>query len=514
MSIAQSHLEEIFGLKEFRKGQAEIIASVLAGKDTLAVMPTGGGKSLCYQLPAFCQPGITVVISPLISLMRDQVNALTAKGIPAGCVHSGMSMEEREKTFKQIALHPSFLLYLSPERVQSGGFINWVKTAPVSLFAIDEAHCVSQWGHDFRPDYNKIAFLRTLRPEVPILGTTATATPQVLADISTQLQLNKPSTHIYGFYRPNLYYQVEYCVGDSDKMSFLRGALKSTPKGKIIIYCGTRSKCKELFDDLSKEFPKMGYYHAGLTSEQRDKIQDSYEQGEIRILVATNAFGMGVDQPDVRLVIHDQMPANIESYYQEVGRAGRDGQHSTCLLLYAKKDKGLQSFFIRESKAPMNIRENRWRTLDAIIQFCEGGECRHAGILTYFKDTERITACGHCDICVPKSDRKIKPATKTLLRKSQPEPTTTKKKTTKAKVEKAPPSKLTKEENDLMTTIKQWRKDYAKANDMPAFMVFSNKTLEDLARKHPKTLEDLEKVYGIGPQKIEAFGKELLEALQ
>ncbi len=502
-------LNNSFGIQAFRHGQWEIISSVLEKHDTMAVMPTGGGKSLCYQLPSLCRKGITLVITPLISLMRDQVSALKAKGIHCGCINSGQDPTENRRVFRELKASDSFLLYLSPERLQRPGFEQWVKGAPLSLFAVDEAHCVSQWGHDFRPDYGKLKLLRALRPDVPILATTATATPQVLRDIAKQLALKEPRQHVYGFYRPNLYYQVEYCDDEAEKMTLVREALDRTPEGRIIIYAGTRKQCETLNGELSTRYPGVDYYHAGLDSVERDSIQDKYDKGVVRILVATNAFGMGVDSPDVRLIVHYQMPANLDSYYQEVGRAGRDGKESTCLLLYAKKDRGLQSYFIRESNAPVEIKSARWRSLDAIIQYAEGGECRHSGILTYFKDVDRIQSCGHCDVCDPGSPRKVPhpfiAPIKTVTRKGKP-------KEKKSQVERIE-TPLSSNESERARAIKEWRLEYAKSQDMPAFIIFSNRTLEDLARKAPATLDELEEVYGLGPQKIEAFGKELLEVL-
>ena len=246
MDTIHSILRSSFGLEHFRRGQHEIITSVLEAHDTLAVMPTGGGKSLCYQIPALTKKGICLVISPLISLMRDQVSALKEKKIPAGCLHSGQSTAERRAVFQEMKQHRSYILYLSPERVQKPGFPAWIQNEDIALIAIDEAHCVSQWGHDFRPDYQKLSSLREWKPKVPMIALTATATPQVLKDIAKQLGMKKAQRHVYGFYRPNLYYQVEFCQNDEEKMHFLEGALEQTPEGQIIVYCGTRKKCEEL----------------------------------------------------------------------------------------------------------------------------------------------------------------------------------------------------------------------------------------------------------------------------
>ena len=380
----------------------------------------------------------------------------------------------------------------------------------ITLFAIDEAHCVSSWGPEFRQDYHKLGLLRQLRPDVPILALTATATPPVLRDIATQLVLKDPARHVYGFYRPNLYSQVEICEDASAKDRMLREALRRTPEGRVIIYCGTRKQADEISIELKDEFPEIAAYHAGMDSAERTRIQQSYEDGQTRILAATNAFGMGIDHPDVRLVVHYQMPANIESYYQEMGRAGRDGKDSTCLLLYAKKDKGLHSYFIRQSDADSRTIDLRWRTLEAITQFAEGGECRHSGILTYFRDTQRIKNCGHCDSCAPQSPRKIAAPAKAV---SFSKPILRKGRASKPEKVHASPEVLSREGELRAELLKEWRKSYADKLDVPAFLIFSNKTLHDLAVKNPKSLEELESVYGLGPKKIENFGSKLLAEL-
>lgn len=513
-TISQEDLEEIlhrrFGFRSFRPGQLEIIGSVLHGNDTLAVMPTGGGKSICYQIPALARPGIVVVISPLISLMEDQVQALRGHGIPAGCLHSGQDRETKRAVFDEMRRSERFLLYVSPERVQKAGFHRWFSESPVSLVAIDEAHCISQWGHDFRPDYTRLEVLRRLRPAVPVLALTATATPQVLDDIAAQLAMAKPDRHVYGFYRPNLYYQVEFTEGDAEKMAWIREGLEGTPQGRVIVYCGTRKQCEEVAANLGQAHGAVAYYHAGLPDEERDAVQRRFDEGDLRVLAATNAFGMGIDQPDVRLVIHYQMPGNIESLYQEMGRAGRDGEPSTCLLLYARKDKGLHHWFLRKSEAPPEVKRKRYDALETLIQYAEGGECRHAGILTYFRDHKRLERCGHCDACDPDADRRIVVPEKTLRQTW----TRSRKKRARSAMAKAAAGKLLgPAEQERQQALKRWRKEYARAHEMPAFMLFSNKTMRALAVRNPRNEAELAEVYGMGPQKIEAFGREILELL-
>lgn len=504
MQTLKDILNQKFNLPDFKKGQLSIIESITNGKDTLAIMPTGGGKSLCYQLPAVQFNKLVIVISPLISLMKDQVRQLKERGINSGHLYSGQNVDEKRQIFTEIKKGGTYLLYLSPERVQNPGFCEWIKTQDVALFAIDEAHCVSQWGPDFREDYHKLEILRKLRPEVPVLALTATATPLVLNDIGKQLKMKKPDKHVYGFYRPNLYYQVEICHSDEEKKDWIFNAVQNTPTGKILIYCGTRQNTENLASALKKQFKKVASYHAGMSMEDRKKVQDNIASDKIRIVTATNAFGMGIDYPDVRLVIHFQMPANIESFYQEMGRAGRDGQTSLCLLLYSKKDKGLQSFFIRESKATVDVIRRKWDCLEAIVQFSEGAGCRHSGILTYFKDSERIEECGHCDTCSP--DRRL------IFSKPQREDLPLK---TALRKKKAPQDQIQLNDQALARRLilKDWRKSYAKENDLPAFVIFSDKTLDQLALRNPKNKYELLDIYGFGPAKTESLGDHILREL-
>jgi ATP-dependent DNA helicase RecQ len=512
-SFDQDRLEQTlkasFGLSQFRIGQKEIITGILSGKDVLAVLPTGGGKSLCFQFPAVFSNKLVIVISPLIALMKDQVMSLQRKGIPAGCLYAGQTDAEKRQIFQDIEKGGTYLLYLSPERVQKEGFQRWIQNRAIALFAIDEAHCVSQWGHDFREEYSQLEILKRLRPDIPVLALTASATPTVLADISINLKLKSPERRVHGFYRSNLYYQVEFCADEEAKAALLMQAIQQTPEGRIIIYCGTRKVTEELAGKLQRRLDQVGYYHAGLSTAERTETQESYERGDLRILVATNAFGMGIDQPNVRLVVHYQMPATIDSLYQEMGRAGRDGIDSTCLMLYSKKDKGLQTYFITSSEAPKEIKNARWRNLDALVNYAEGGECRHAEILTYYKDAQRIERCGHCDTCLPQSERKV---VRPVAALKAPTKTKTRSKVSKTTVD-MDGVVFDEAQEARFQLLKKWRKEKAKELDVPAFVVFGDLTLKHLAVQNPQSLDELKNVHGIGEAKLAKFGWDIMAEL-
>lgn len=512
MLAMEQVLQDRFGLGDFRRGQREIIESVVAGKDVMAVLPTGGGKSLCYQLPALLKDQLVVVISPLIALMKDQVENLRRRGLPAGCLHSGQSDAEKRGVFGSMAEGGAYVLYLSPERVQKEGFQRWIRQQKIALFAVDEAHCVSQWGHDFRQEYTQLKSLKAWRPDVPVLALTASATPLVLSDVERNLNLSKPERHVHGFYRPNLYYQVEPCANEDEKFSLLKQALRQTPTGRIIVYCGTRKVTESVAQELSREFEGVACYHAGLNGGDRNEIQASYGRGDVRILVATNAFGMGIDHPDVRLVVHFNMPANIDSLYQEMGRAGRDGKDSTCILLYMPRDKGLQGYFITSSEAPAEIKRSRWNTLNALVAYAEGGECRHAEILTYYKDSQRLKACGHCDSCLPASPRKIgRPVVKVIDRETSSSFAKASKRRAPRAAEDARP--LDPTETMRFELLKDWRREKAAELDVPAFVIFSDRTLREVAQKNPMSISALLGVHGFGDVKVERFGRDVLTAL-
>lgn len=507
-----SVLKSKFNLVSFRPGQKEIISSILNKKDVLAVLPTGGGKSLCFQFPAIFRNQLVIVVSPLIALMKDQVRSLTQLKVPAGAIYSGQSEDEKKQIFSDIQKNGTYVLYLSPERVQKEGFQRWIQNRNIALFAIDEAHCVSQWGHDFREEYGQLNILKKLRPDVPTLALTASATPTVLMDIARQIHLRNPEKRVHGFYRPNLYFQVELCENEDRKNQLLIQALNQHPSGRVIIYCGTRKKTEEVYQELSVHFAQVGFYHAGLSTSKRTEVQTEYSNGDLRILVATNAFGMGIDQPDVRLVVHYHMPSTIDALYQEMGRAGRDGIDSTCMMLYAAKDKGLQSYFIQSSDAPDEIKSARWRNLDALVNYSESSECRHGEILTYYQDAQRIPRCGHCDNCDPNSSRRINLPKYTFVERIK-EKLPGSSKTSSKKKSAANVAILDTNQETVFQALKIWRKKKATELDVPAFIIFSDRTLRDLAIKHPGSFNELEAVHGIGPEKLERYGADLMLVL-
>lgn len=351
-SITQALLlmKKVFGFQQFRLGQEETLKSVLAGDDALVIMPTGGGKSLCYQIPALIKPGITLVISPLIALMKDQVDSLDMLNFPVAAIHSLMSPKEQEEVLRQIAAGSIKLVYISPERLQNHLFIEAVKQNTVAMVAVDEAHCISQWGHDFRPDYLRISHTIDSLGKPQTIALTATATDKVRSDIVAQLGLRAPKRFITGFNRSNLFWEVLQTRDEKEKLAVLTRRLASL-SGAAIVYTGTRKKVEGLAAKLQRSNIDAKGYHAGLDEAERIRVQEDFMKGRISLVVATNAFGMGIDRSDIRMVIHHTFPGTIEAYYQEGGRAGRDNNPATCLLLYSPADRRLQEFFI-EARHP------------------------------------------------------------------------------------------------------------------------------------------------------------------
>jgi len=401
LSEARKVLQHVYGYPEFREGQKNIITNLLQGRDTLGIMPTGGGKSICYQVPALLMEGVTLVISPLISLMKDQVDALASLGVPATFINSTLESREVEQRLQGAMQGKYKLLYIAPERLESERFRARMHALKLPFVAIDEAHCVSQWGHDFRPSYVSIApFIRDL-PHRPIVAAfTATATTEVTEDIARLLELDEAGIFVNGFSRDNLELTI---LRGENKKDYIQAYVKEHTHQPGIIYAATRKDVEDLYELLRKKGYAAGKYHAGLTDEERSYMQEAFLYDDIRVMIATNAFGMGIDKSNVRYVIHYNMPKNMEAYYQEAGRAGRDGEPSECILLFSAQDIMTQKFLIEQNQLAPERKANEYKKLQTMIDYCYSPRCLRNVILHYFGETNREDTCGNCSSC--KDDR-------------------------------------------------------------------------------------------------------------
>ncbi|MCT4621820.1 MAG: DNA helicase RecQ [Marinisporobacter sp.] len=397
MLQAQKILKKYYGYETFRLGQEKIIKSILDGKDTFAIMPTGAGKSICFQIPSLLLDGLTLVISPLISLMKDQVDALNGNGIKATYINSSLTAIEVRERIENAKNGVYKLLYVAPERLESEGFCHLLKNLHISLVAVDEAHCVSQWGHDFRPSYGGIApFVRTLSNRPIVAAFTATATKGVKEDIVSLLGFKSPNLYVTGFDRKNLSFSV---IRGVNKEDFIYDYVKENKDEVGIIYAATRKEVENIYENLRKKGYAVGKYHAGLNSDERKKSQEDFIYDDIHIMVATNAFGMGIDKSNVRYVIHYNIPKNMEAYYQEAGRAGRDGDDSECVLLFSPQDVLLQKYLIEQNNLPEEREKNEYRKLQEMVDYCHTPKCLRKYILEYFGEEKVGDLCNNCSNC-------------------------------------------------------------------------------------------------------------------
>ncbi|MGR3379140.1 DNA helicase RecQ [Salipiger abyssi] len=584
-------LKEVFGFDAFRPGQGEIVDAVARGDNVLAIMPTGGGKSLCYQLPALMRGGVTVVISPLIALMRDQVRALREAGVAAGALTSGNTQEETDAVWDMLSEGTLKLLYLAPERLASGGAQRMLAQAGVSLIAVDEAHCVSQWGHDFRPDYLRIGELRRALG-VPLAAFTATADQETQGEIVQRLfDGEAPQTFLRGFDRPNIH--LAFKPKDSPRTQILRFA--AARKGRSgIVYCGTRAKTEGIAQALREEGHSACFYHGGMEAEARRAVEERFAKEDGLIVVATVAFGMGVDKPDIRWVAHADLPKSIEAYYQEIGRAGRDGAPAETMTLYGADDIRLRRAQIDEGMAPPERRSADHARLNALLGLAEALGCRRQQLLRYFGETSE--PCGNCDLCdkppeVFDGTEAVRKALSAALRTGEnfgaghlidilignetdkvrqrrhdqlptfgvgrdlkkgqwqavfrqmmgrdlvrPDPERhgalvmtddalpilrgeqtiqLRRDVIDRAAERRPQVKTLVNEEDapLLSALKAKRRALAEAASLPAYMIFPDRTLIEMAEGRPATLDDMARINGVGAKKLERYGAEFLSVI-
>lgn len=580
MSKVIQLLEEKFGYRTFRKGQAEIIDKILHQKDVLGIMPTGGGKSICYQLPALMLDGLTLVVSPLISLMKDQVDSLNEMGISATYINSTLHFSEIQQRLGQAARGDVKLLYVAPERLETADFLELLRHVAIDLIAVDEAHCISQWGHDFRPSYLKLAeTIRSFAQRPTVVALTATATPQVAEDICHLLSIPAENQVKTGFARENLAFQVV----KEQKDTYLLEYLKMNKGQSGIIYASTRKEVERIYHLLKHKQIPVGLYHGGLNEQERSRNQEDFLFDRVQVMVATNAFGMGINKSNVRFVIHAQIPGNLESYYQEAGRAGRDGLPSEAVLLYAAQDLQVQQFFIEQSESTIDYQQNEYLKLREMSQYAHTQMCLQCYILRYFG--EQGKECGRCSNCLDDREsvditletQKVLSCVKRMgerfgkslvgkvLTGSKDQKITqwhfdqlstyglmkdwTQKEVVqlidyltaeqyltpsegqypvltisatgidvllgKQKVfRKQAAVKQLVMDNELFEELRALRLSLAQEQNLPPYVIFSDKTLQELAEKQPQTSLEFLQIKGVGQNKLDKYGTQFLALLQ
>ncbi len=494
MIEAKRILQQYYGYTSFRSGQEDIIRHIIEGRDTLTVMPTGAGKSICYQIPALLFSGITLVISPLISLMQDQVRALRSIGVRGAYLNSTLTPRQMQLAIANAKQGMYKIIYVAPERLTTEGFLDFACYSDIALIAVDEAHCISQWGHDFRPSYLKIAEFIQKLPHRPVVAAfTATATPRVQKDITERLLLQSPFMLSAGFDRENLYFGVYQPV---DKDRFLLDYVKKNGDQPMIIYCSTRKTVEKVANLLQANGFSALPYHAGMSDEDRKTNQEAFLYDQVRIMAATSAFGMGIDKPNVRCVLHYNMPSNLEDYYQQAGRAGRDGDPAECIMLYSYSDVKVCEYFINhgqdtgESTAQQEqFREEERFRLRLMTYYAKSNTCLRQRILKYFGESF-TPPCRRCSVCNHDSvDKYILPREQVRIEQEQP-------------VDEA-----------LLSRLKKERFRLAYLEGVPAFSVLLDKTLREMAAFKPRTLVQLSRIKGIGQYKLERYGEAFLKVI-
>lgn len=601
MKTAQEVLEQIYGYDQFRPFQREAIDSITSGIDTFVLMPTGGGKSLCYAVPSVMMGGVTVVVSPLISLMKDQVDGLRSNGIPAAFLNSSLSEQQQAEVLQQALGNELRLLYVAPERMVQPQFRQLMRELQLNFVAIDEAHCISQWGHDFRLEYRQLSFIKQEHPELPIMALTATATDRVRRDIVDQLHLESPQTLVASFYRPNLHYSVEPKRGTRAAiLEFIR----QKPGQAGIVYCQSRKKVEAMAEFLQLQGIRAGMYHAGLEDEVRLTSQEKFRQDEVEVMVATVAFGMGIDKPNIRYVIHHDAPQSLEHYYQETGRAGRDGEDSQCILFFSSAD--LEQYRRFADDLDEVERQKSYQRLKDVQRFARSSQCRHGQLLKYFNEVWDQKKCQSCDNCVapqplidatqisqkilscvyhlkrgysptyisllltgsddarivqnghsslstygivsdytPAQIRHIISELENLellainpnefnavhlterslpvLRGAQsvylseyflPGRDTHQSDVSPLKSTSTSNSNLNNVDKDLFEKLRQLRLTLARQSGMPPYIIFTDKSLMEIANAKPMNLAEFGRVYGVGQQKLDKYGAQFLEVVQ
>ncbi|MGA7767296.1 MAG: RecQ family ATP-dependent DNA helicase [Candidatus Sulfotelmatobacter sp.] len=496
-------LRRYWGYNSFRPLQERIVRSLLAGHDTCVVMPTGGGKSLCYQLPALVSERTTVVISPLIALMQDQAAQLAQMGIPAAVLNSSVSNEEQSRVMRQAREGAFRLLYLSPERLQRADTLGWLQQVPISFFAIDEAHCISEWGHEFRPEYRQLSRLRGKFPDRPIAAFTASATRHVRHDILAQLELRNPDKYIASFHRPNLRYLVREC-DSAEHTALLVTALRHY-EGNVIVYSPTINKVEETVDFLEDQGIAAIGYHAKMDTGERRRNQERWMSDEVRVLVGTIAFGLGINKATVRAVIHLALPKSLEQFYQEAGRAGRDGNPADCILLWRKQDAGLLGYFANQVLDAAE-RDRAWQRYHTIRAFAESGKCRHRQICTHFGETPKWASCGGCDVCGAAPEWLAETVTPAAVHRAVVG--------SGSSGEKVAARPVAGADQELRKYLREWRRITAKEQGMPAYVVLHDSSLDEICRLQPRSLAELLTITGIGERKADLYAPAILSALR